>query len=220
MPPARLPLFPLPLVLFPGATVPLHVFEPRYRRMLADCLQGSREFGIVCRGEGGADDALPAGTVGCVARIARHETLPDGRSNIVVEGRERFAVARVVDTGQPYLVADVAAWDDEPEPESTLAPVARRVRALFARVARAARTIADDAVEPPPLPADPARLSFAIAALVDIALDARQQLLTSRSASARLRELAGMLGPAAPALEGRAEVHARARSNGHGPDAP
>ena len=86
----RLPLFPLGLVLFPGTAIPLHLFEPRYRQMLADVQAGDRRFGIVCAMEGVGERELPAGRIGCVAEVTEAHTMPDGRSNIVVVGRERF----------------------------------------------------------------------------------------------------------------------------------
>ena len=214
--PARLPLFPLPLVLFPGAKLPLHIFEPRYRCMLADCLSGSRQFGIVCRQDGRPDHALSPGTVGCVAQIETCETLPDGRANITVTGGDRFALERIVMTGEPYLVGDLAPYTDLAEPGALLGDLARDSYTLFARVATAARAIADDSSTPIDLPSDPAQLAFTIASLVELDLDAMQALLRSRSPAARLRDILSLLEPAAPALEHRAAVHARARTNGHG----
>ena len=96
-----LPLFPLPLVLFPGVPLPLHIFEPRYQQLLADTLEGDRRFGIVFHPEGRPEQALPTGHVGCVARIHNTEALDDGRSNIIVVGEERFALERLVPT--PHL---------------------------------------------------------------------------------------------------------------------
>jgi Lon protease-like protein len=218
--PARLPLFPLPLVLFPGAVLPLHIFEPRYRRLLADVRAGDGRFGIVMAG--GAGGPGP-GLVGCVAAVRDVEPLPDGRSNVVVDGRERFAVTRVVDDHAPYLVAEVAPFEDAPEEGAapgSLAAAAERVRTLFARVARAARAIADDASPVPDLPVDPADVAFAVAALVEFDLVARQRLLASRSALGRLDDVGALLERAVGAVEEHAAVHGRARSNGHGPGHP
>ena len=217
---ARLPLFPLPLVLLPGATLPLHIFEPRYRQLLVDALSGTRRFGIVRRPEGVAEEDIPAGTIGSTARIDRHETLPDGRSNITVSGHERFSLARIVPTGAPYLVGEVTPHTDLPEPDSLLTELAGEARVLFERVAQAARAVADDASGAMALPAGPRELAFAIAAFVELDLDARQALLASRSAAQRLRDIVAVLEPAAPVLEGRAAVHLQARSNGHGPHTP
>lgn len=216
---SRLPLFPLPLVLFPGAHLPLHIFEPRYRQMLTDCLAGERVFGVLYRPEGVRERDIPRGHVGCVARIERTETLPNGRANVLLAGGDRFALERFEETDQPYHMATVVRYEDAEEPEHTLAASAARVRALFDRVGRAARTLADDSDALPPIPEDPGLLAFAIAAVIDMDVRARQRLLTSRSPGGRLQEIELMLAPALDSLEQRAVVHSRAKSNGHGPHA-
>lgn len=217
--PARLPLFPLPLVLFPGATLPLHVFEPRYRALLADCVRGDGRFGIVL--SAGDERPLP-GQVGCVAELRDVRALPDGRANILVEGAERFAIARLVASDSAYLVAEVQPWTDAPEPDAheALRTLDAGTREAFQRVARAARAIADDDDPIPELPSDPGALSFAIAAAVELELGTRQRLLASRSAVERLREVHELLARALPGAEMRAAVHVGARRNGHGPYAP
>jgi Lon protease-like protein len=213
----RLPLFPLPLVLFPGVGLPLHIFEPRYRQMLTDCLAGDSTFGVLLRPDGVAERDLPPGHVGCVAHIEKSERLPDGRANLLVRGGDRFALRRFVESALPYHVAETASYEDTADPSATLTTDADRVRALFARVGAAARSLADDTDELPVLPEDPAMLAFAIAALVDMSLPERQRLLMSRSALERLQQITGVLEPALESLEMRAMVHVRARSNGHGP---
>jgi Lon protease-like protein len=203
-------------VLFPGAPLPLHIFEPRYREMLADCMSGSREFGLVCREGNLPEREIAAGTIGCVAYVESVEPLPDGRSNILVTGRERFALDHFVESPSPYHVADVTPVQDDVESEIVLDPLARRVRSLFDRVGRAARQIADDAAPLPELPEDPARTSFAMAQYIDLDLAVKQQLLSSRSPSARLRQLEQLLGNVVETIEARSRVHSRARTNGRG----
>jgi len=214
---ARLPLFPLPLVLFPGAPLPLHIFEPRYRQMLSDSLVGDRRFGILYRPDGVAELEIPSGHVGCVARVHTAEELPDGRSNIVVYGVERFALRQFVSAPAPYHLGDVEPYEDLPEPGGTLADVGARVRSLFARVGRAARSLSDDFDPLPTLPDDDAMLSFAIASLIDLDAPKRQELLESRSPLDRLRRIDELLARAVEPIEQRATVHSRAKSNGRGP---
>ena len=214
---SELPLFPLRVVLFPGVHLPLHIIEPRYRRMLADCLAGDRRFGILYRPDDTGERQIPPGQVGCIARVERAEMLPDGRSNILVAGTGRFALERFEDTGTPYHVGRVSEVEDVPETAASLAPLATTVRALFVRVGTAARSLADDSDALPDLPEDPSMLAFAIAAVIDMDAGARQRLLASRSASARLREIEMLMAPAVEALESRAVVHMRAKTNGHGP---
>src|SRR3989449_2704099 len=113
----ELPIFPLPIILFPGAPQPLHIFEPRYRQLLADCLASDRRFGVAYvpaeRGAGG--ESLPRpGDVGCVALIRNTQGLPDGRSNILTVGERRFVLIDWVSSERPYRVAQGGEVDDEP----------------------------------------------------------------------------------------------------------
>jgi Lon protease-like protein len=187
--------------------------------MLADVQAADGRFGLVAAT--GADAAAPPpGRVGCVARVRDVEGLPDGRSNLIVDGEERFAVVRLVDPGTPYLVAEVEPYEDAPDDAAgahQLWAAAAHVRDLFARVARAARAIADEEGPAPALPDDPAEVAFAVAARVEFDLAARQRLLASRSALGRLDDVAALLERAVGNVEERAATHERARSNGHGP---
>ena len=196
--------------------MPLHIFEPRYRQMLADCLEGDRRFGIARLDEGATERELAPGTVGCVAEIVNTEVLPDGRSNIVVRGSERFALLSFVSSAHPYHVCRAELVEDEFEIGAELDASAERVRDVFRRVARAARTLADDPDPVPELPEDAASLSFAVAAMIDIDLDARQQLLASRSPLERLRQLDRVLSAALGTIVDRAQVHTLAKTNGRG----
>jgi Lon protease-like protein len=213
----RLPLFPLAVVLLPGTPMPLHIFEPRYRQMIADVLAGPREFGLAYLPPGVPEQGLAAGWPLCIAHIDEHEALPDGRSNIVVRGTRRVAFERFEDDTAPYLVARVAELPDASALPDALAPRAAQARQLFARVAAAARTLADDPTPAPALPDDPALLAYAIAAAVDLDLDVRHRLLATRDPAERLAQVLGLLTPVATDIERRAAVHARAHTNGHGP---
>jgi len=210
-----LPLFPLPIVLFPATPLPLHIFEPRYRELLADCLSGDRRFALVHMPDG-VHEADLGGAIGCVAEIVNTDELPDGRSNIVVRGAERFALDQFVPTPKPYYIVSVAPYDDEAEYGGELDALASRLRDMFEIVGRAARTLSDDPEPLPELPDEPALLSFAIAAVIDLDTDIRQELLVSRSPTDRLRRLEQLLAPAVPGLVTRADVHKRAKSNGKG----
>ena len=215
--PRLLPLFPLPLVLFPRAPLPLHVFEPRYRQLLADCLSSDRQFGVICRPETAAEQDIEPGSVGCVARIETAEQLPDGRSNIMVSGGERFRLLRFAPEPAPYHVGEVDPYDDEPEPVAMLHPLADRLREVFQRVGRSARAIADDASPLPDLPDDPAEISFSVAQYIDLDLELKQELLASQSPADRLQKLTELLDDVVPRIEQRAARHVRARGNGQGP---
>ena len=213
-----LALFPLPVVLFPGMALPLHIFEPRYRQLVADCVEREERFGIARLPEGIAEVEIAPGTVGCVAEIVNRETLPDGRSNILVRGAERFAFVSFVSSPHPYHVCTAAPIEDEFEIGAEVDALADRVRDLFRRVGRAARTLADDPDPLPDLPDDAGGLSFAIASMIDIGLDARQEILASRSPTERLRHLDTVLTGALGTIVGRARVHTLAKTNGRGAD--
>jgi uncharacterized protein len=144
----RLAMFPLSAVLFPGAAVPLHVFEPRYRELTDHCLAGDGEFGVVliARGSevGGGDERFAVGTVAHVEAASRFD---DGRWALLVEGRRRIAVARWL-ADDPYPVAEVDDLPDETVPvdgaELERARTAvRRVRTLLSEMGSPAPVMAD-----------------------------------------------------------------------------
>jgi Lon protease-like protein len=215
----ELPIFPLPIVLFPGAPQPLHIFEPRYRQLLADCIAADRRFGItyVTPHRAPAVDPAPdLGDVGCVALIRSSEPLPDGRSNILAVGERRFVLRRWVTGSQPYRVAEVEEFDDDPVDTVEVATLAQDVREGFARLARALGVLTERTDEAIDLPSDPALLSFQVAAALELDADAKRALQAGRNTSVRLRQLATVLGPLATDAERRAAVRQRARSNGRG----
>jgi Lon protease-like protein len=212
----RLPLFALPIVLFPATPLPLHIFEPRYREMLADCMSGDRRFALMHLADGAHESDVGPGSVGCIAEIVRVDQLPDGRSNILVQGTERFAFEHFVPTQKPYYVASVTSYEDVAEYGPELDSLAARLRDVFEVVGRASHTLADNPDPLPELPDEPSLLAFAIAAIIDLDANLRQELLVSRSATDRLRRLEQLLAPAIPGLVTRADVHKRAKSNGKG----
>ena len=213
-----LPLFPLSVVLLPGSRMPLHIFEPRYRRLLTDCLaRPERAFGLIHCPENTDEADLPPGRVGCHALIGEVEQLADGRANILVTGGARFALVEIVPDPAPYHVARVTPFADIAEPAGDIAALAHRARGLFASVAASARSIVDDPDPVPGLPDDDDRVAFAIAALIDMPVQARQELLSSPSACGRLRAVIALLTASSTALAARADAHARSRRNGRGP---
>ncbi|MCU0618829.1 MAG: LON peptidase substrate-binding domain-containing protein [Gemmatimonadaceae bacterium] len=215
MPTLRLPLFPLGLVLFPGADAPLHIFEPRYRQLLADVTAGDRRFGLVPPPPDTPERAIAAGRIGAVAQVGAVEMLPDGRADIVVSGIERFVFQGWVDDPAPYRVGLVEPFDDEPEPADALAPAAVRVRELALRALLATFALRDLPGEPATLADEPAALSFQVAAMLSLDADDRYALLASRRAGDRLALLEARLGAGVRTVEARAELHQRAKTNGH-----
>src|ERR1700674_1250720 len=100
----ELPLFPLAVVLFPGMPMPLHIFEPRYRKMLADIRASDNLFGLsYFDADSSGKEIPPAGHIGCVAEVSETQALPDGRSNVLAVGVVRYQVEAYVERGDPYL---------------------------------------------------------------------------------------------------------------------
>ena len=213
-----LPLFPLPVVLFPGVPLPLHIFEPRYRQMLLDIRVANNLFGLAYFDPTSAEgERPPVGHIGCVAEVTETQTFPDGRSNILTLGVIRYRIDSYVESGAPYLVAQVTYFEDDEEDESLLAGAAKEVAETFTRIAQAVRTINDERAALPDISnTEPQRLSFLVAAAMEIDADLKQELLELRSTSERLQRLRGMLAIAVKGYEERARIHELAKSNGHG----
>jgi ATP-dependent Lon protease len=214
---SELPLFPLPVVLFPGVPLPLHIFEPRYRQMLLDIRDERNLFGLAYFDSTTSENEVPpAGHVGCVAEVTETQAFPDGRSNVLTLGVIRFRIESYVERGDPYLVTRVSYFEDEDEDEAVLAGPAKEVAEIFTRIAQAVRTINDErALLPDISTTEPQRLSFLVAAAMEIEADVKQELLELRSTSERLDRLRGMLNIAVKGYEERARVHELAKSNGH-----
>jgi Lon protease-like protein len=171
-----LPLFPLQLVLFPRASLPLHIFEERYKQMIAEVLRGKSEFGVVLAGEKGIVNT------GCTASIEKIlKKYPDGRIDILSTGRRRFEIILLNDE-KPYLRGAVEFFDDD---ESE--PIPPDVRSRVVDAYNDIRALDDEAQEAPEL-TDP-QLSFQLAQVVPD-LDFRQVLLATRSESDRMKRLA------------------------------
>src|SRR5256714_10520525 len=138
----ELPIFPLPVVLFPGMPMPLHIFEERYRTMLSDIRAGDNLFGLSYFDPSASEkDMPPAGHIGCVAEVTETQALPDGRSNILAVGIVRYRVKEYVERGDSYLVVRASYFEDDEEDDAALMANSREVAAMFMRVANAIRVI-------------------------------------------------------------------------------
>jgi Lon protease-like protein len=201
----ELGLFPLPIVLVPTERIPLHIFEPRYRELIDECVANGEEFGLVLSTGDGAVHEI--GTRAAVAQVL--EVLDDGSMNIVIEGGERFRLldltsGRSFTTGLVEPVLD----DDEPPLEADV----ERATEVFRQLAEAADSDVDL-----PDPASP-RFDFELAARVDFALDSKQELLSMTSPRARMQTLIGLLETALEAV--RLELTLRERAGRNGKVAP
>ena len=215
----ELPLFPLPVVLFPGMPMPLHIFEPRYRKMLSDIRAGDNLFGLsyfdVASSPG--RDIPPAGHIGCVAEVTETQSLPDGRSNVLTVGVIRYQVEDYVERDDPYLVVRVNFFEDEEETSHRALNSSRDVAAMFMRVANSIRIINDERGNLPDITdTEPQRLSFLVAAAMELEAETKQELLELRSTSERLDRLRDFLARVVKNYEERARLHSIAKGNGHG----
>jgi Lon protease-like protein len=198
---ALLPLFPLDVVLFPGTPLPLHIFEPRYKEMIGECLAQHRTFGVVRAVEHGLAE------IGCTAEIVTVvKEYPDGRLDLVSEGRQRFELLRV-NQERSFLQAEVAMIDDEPGTPAQ-ADAARAVQ-LHSELLAIAGAKQD-------LPAaNPSLLSFHLAGSVPLDLDFKQRLLSLRSEAERLTLLISYFETIIPNLRHAAHAREKAGGNGH-----
>jgi Lon protease-like protein len=194
------PLFPLGIVALPTESVPLHIFEDRYRTMIEGCLEEEREFGIVWMAE---DELKPIGCACAIDRVL--ERMEDGRMNILARGTRPFRLLeRQEDLPYPSGVVEfLAEHDREVDPQ-----VARATRELYAELVEQATDKELSAEELEELDA------YAMAATVEFGTDAKQELLELRSENARLQLLTMLFRAAIKRLELVERAQTRARSNG------
>jgi ATP-dependent Lon protease len=213
----QLPIFPLPLVLMPSELLPLHIFEPRYRQMLKDIELRRNLFGIsLFEPESEPDEKPKTGTIGCVAEVRQVQSMPDERSNILSFGLIRYRLLEYVNLGNPYLTAEVEFFEDEPEPNEVLEPVANDVFSLFERVAKAAFKLSGNRGHFPEVPkAEPEQLSFLVAAAFNLDNEVKSQFIEMTSTSARLEKLKMILEQAVSQMESNADLFSVAQKNGH-----
>ena len=190
-----LPLFPLELVLFPGVPLPLHIFEPRYKEMIAECLDLKKPFGVVRASSEGVAD------IGCTAEILEvTKKYDDGRMDILTRGVDRFEVLEV-NEDRSFLQAEITLIQDEPgRPAQQVVEQAVRLHAEIAKLAGSEVSGPEEGAS---------NLSFLLAGSLPLDLDFKQQLLVTSSETKRLEAVVGYLKAVLPGLR-RA---ARARWN-------
>lgn len=184
-----LPLFPLTTVLFPGMRLPLHVFEPRYVRLVQDLLDRGepRRFGVIAIRKGretGEDGVTALYDVGCVATVRQIEPRDDGGYDLATVGTSRFRLLRV-DRSQSYLRGEVEMLPDDVGEDS--APRVTKVQAAFRGYLNALADRGGGVINISDLPDEPVLLSYIVGAAMIIDLSERQSLLAAPDAVARLR---------------------------------
>ena len=197
----ELGLFPLPIVLVPTERIPLHIFEPRYRELIEECVEAGEDFGLALSSGDGAVHEI--GTRARVTDVL--EVLDDGRMNIVVEGGERFRLLELT-TGRSFttgIVEPVVDLDEPADPEDI-----KRAAAIFAELAQLADTDVD-------LP-DPGSETYdwELAARVDFGVEPKQEILAATSPRARMSRLVELLDTSLEAMRLEASLRERASRNG------
>ncbi len=204
----RIPLFPLGVVVLPEMLLPLHIFEERYKLMIGECIAAEKPFGIVLF------DSQSIRSVGCTTRV--HEVTrkyDDGRMDILTRGEKRFVIHSLVEE-RAYMEARVSFFEDQAEsPDDTMAATLAEAHRLLKQVAAVVSTPAPEALL---ALEDPARLSFAIAALEGFTPAERQQFLEMTSAHERLRKSVQALARLLERMQLNREIKRLIGGNGHG----
>ena len=193
-------LFPLGLVLLPTEQVPLHIFEPRYRELIAECLEREQPFGLVYADD---DGLRRTGTLATVVEVV--DRFDDGRLNIVVEGGDRFRLVELTE-GRDFHTGTIEPFsdrDDPPPPDDV-----RRGLGLFARLVE----LAGADVEVPA--GELEQPAFAIASRFELAPELKLELIEEPSERLRLKRLCEILETVAAAIERQREVAELAQRNG------
>jgi Lon protease-like protein len=187
-----LPLFPLDLVLLPGVPLPLHVFEPRYKEMIAECLDEKKPFGVVRASSDGVAD------IGCTAEIVEvTKRYDDGRMDILTRGVERFEVLQVHEE-RSFLQAEFTVIEDEPgQAPSQMVEQAVRLHAEIVKLAGAELGGPEEGAD---------HLSFLLAGSLPLDLDFKQKLLTTLSEPKRLQAVISYLEAVLPGLRRAAKA--------------
>jgi Lon protease-like protein len=197
-----LPLFPLDLVLLPGVPLPLHIFEPRYKEMIKECLEKKSPFGVIrVKQESFVN-------TGCTAEIINVlKTYPDGRMNILVEGQKRFEVLQV-NQERSFLQAEVFYLEDEAEPAA--AADIEKALALHGEIMALAGAKAEETER-----TNASQIAYRLAGSLPFDPDFQQALLEMNSEARRVREIISFFERILPALHRSASAKHKAGGNGH-----
>ncbi len=201
----KLPLFPLNTVLFPGAILPLHIFEERYKLMIARCIEERRPFGILLirKGYEVGDTAEPF-DVGTTAHIARVDELEEGKMNLVCLGGKRFRTVRVV-SEEPYLTGEVEFLSSTSADDLKAKELSDDAGSLFAEYVRLYLAMSNQWARSVEMPGEPDGLADFIGARLGVAPQVKQRLLEELSARTRLALEVQILGEAIREMTPRVE---------------
>lgn len=198
-----IPLFPLQIVVFPNQIIPLHIFEERYKKMIAECLKKDEPFGIVSY----IDKKISS--VGCLCSIEKvHKSYSDGKYDIVCKGIDRF-LTHSYNSNEVYLMGNVTLFHDEELPPATESHLFNDVLKKFKKLLQASITILEDTEV-----ADPAN-SFEFGHSVGFDLAQKQNLLEIKTEQERLKFISKHIDSVLPKMKAAEEIKSRIRNNGH-----
>lgn len=213
-----LAIFPLATVLFPGAILPLHIFEERYKEMMKYAVENGGVFGLSYRGDAAIDRETPpeVGSVGCIAKINAVVPLNDGRMNVISTGLVRYRVVGV-DSATPFVVARVEPLTDDLEPGADLSRIFDDMAGACRKFLEAAQAL-DEANAPmnQDLPDDAESFSLLVCSALPIDNEAKQNLLEMTSTRLRLTRMRHHVTAALAEYTDRITIQQRAKGNGHG----
>jgi uncharacterized protein len=185
MPGQWLPLFPLNVVLFPHMPLPLHIFEPRYRQMIADCLEEGHSFGVVAIREGTETGPATPYDVGTLAKIVRIDRLDDGRVNLLVMGASRFEITQTIED-RPYLRGQIRIIPEAGDDLDATARLTETTAIAFQEYSNLLRELVGQKPDEAEPPMEPELLSYLIAAALNLQVPEKQSLLAERRTDSRL----------------------------------
>jgi uncharacterized protein len=185
MPGQWLPLFPLNVVLFPHMPLPLHIFEPRYRQMIADCLEEGHSFGVVAIREGTETGPATPYDVGTLAKIVRIDRQEDGRMNLLVMGASRFEITQT-SQDRPYLRGQIRIIPEAGDDLDATARLTETTAIAFQEYSNLLRELVGQKPDEAEPPMEPELLSYLIAAALNLQVPEKQSLLAERRTDSRL----------------------------------
>ena len=206
----RLPLFPLNTVLFPGESLPLQIFEERYKLMLRECMESDRKFGVVLIKEGAevGEPAVPHG-VGTVAHVVQVTPIEGDRFFVGAVGQQRCRVSEITQW-TPFVAADVELLDEGPDECVPDALIDEATMAFF-EYSRISMGMAGGWVGQPKVPKSPLALSYHVACNMRLDLPAKQALLEQESVTSRLQAELDILSRDSAELRRQMELQIRGR---------
>ena len=210
----ELPLFPLNTVLFPGATLPLHIFEERYKLMIEACIEAQRPFGVLLIRRGHeVDDTAEPFEIGTTAHIARVDHLDEGRLNLICLGGQRFRTVGVI-SEDPYLTGEVEMLSSTAVDEPKTKELSDDAGSLFAEYVRLYLAISNQWARTIEMPGEPDLLADFIGSRLGVNPRTKQRLLEELSARTRLALEVQILGEAIREMTPRVDESRIARWHG------